>query len=41
MLRLRRLNKRGYRDLVLATGEMSLTIVGNANSDNLPGGGIN
>ena len=36
MLRLKKVNKRGYRDLVLATKEMSLTIVGNAKSNSLP-----
>ena len=40
MLRLQKVNKRGYRDLVLATKEMSLTIVGNAKSNNLPSGDL-
>ena len=31
--RLRKLNKRGYRDLVLSMKEMSLTIVGNAKTN--------
>ena len=39
-LRLRKMNTRGYRDLVLATREMSLTIVGNAKSDDLPSGDL-
>ena len=40
MLRLKKVNKRGYRDLVLATKEMSLTIVGNAKSNSLPSGDL-
>ena len=38
--RLRKVNKRGYRDLVLATKEMSLTIVGNAKTDDFPSGNL-
>ena len=39
-LRLRKVNKRGYRDPVLVTKEMSLTIVGNAKTDDLPSGDL-
>ena len=38
--RLRKMNKTGYRDLVLATKEMSLTIVGNAKTDDFPSGDL-
>ena len=38
--RLRKMNKTGYRDLALATKEMSLTIVGSAKTDDFPSGDL-
>ena len=38
MRRNRRANRRGYRDLILATKDMLVAIVGNAKSEELPKG---
>ena len=40
MLRLRKVNEKRYRDLVLATKEMSLTFVGNAKRNSLSRGDL-
>ena len=39
-LRLQKANQIGYRDLVLATKEVSLTIVGNAKTNYFPSGDL-